>query len=103
MNYTEEQTQYLITMYTSNPHRDSVTLLAKELDRSEKSIIGKLSKEGVYQKKVYTTKTGETPITKVALVSMIEDLVGGETILLGLEKAPKHTLQILHNCLKSLV
>ena len=50
--------------YTSNPSRETVEKLAETLDKSIKSIIGKLSREGVYKKTVYKTKTGEDPETK---------------------------------------
>ena len=95
MNYTEEQTKSMIECYNNEPTRKTVAALSKQLERSEKSIIGKLSKEGVYQKKVYTSKNGETPITKIDLVSMISDLIGGNE-LLGLDKTPKGTLVEIH-------
>ena len=47
------------TKYGSNPTRQTVEELAEELNKSVKSVIGKLSREGVYQKSVYKTKTGE--------------------------------------------
>ena len=42
-NYTKEQTDYIVGMYTSNPTMDTVRELADELGKSTKSIIGKLS------------------------------------------------------------
>ena len=68
VNYTEQQVQHMIEEYKNNPTRETVENLAEELDKSVKSIIGKLSREGVYQKTVYKTKTGEDPITKKELV-----------------------------------
>jgi len=67
-NYTQEQVNHMITAYQANPNRDTVDMLADELDKSVKSIIGKLSREGVYQKQVYKTKTGEMPVTKEQLI-----------------------------------
>ena len=67
-NYTQEQVDQMIEEYSANPTRDTVDNLAKDLDKSVKSIIGKLSREGVYQKAVYKTKTGEIPVTKAQLV-----------------------------------
>ena len=71
INYTEEQVKDMIDEYSAEPTRHTVEILAKRYDKSVKSIIGKLSREGVYKKTEYTTKTGEKPITKLELV---EDL-----------------------------
>ena len=49
MNYTEDQTKHIIEAYQRNPNRDTVEMLADELQKSVKSIIGKLSREGVYR------------------------------------------------------
>ena len=38
-NYTEEQVQYMVDQYTAKPNRDTVDLLAEELNKSIKSII----------------------------------------------------------------
>ena len=88
MNYNEEQTKHIVEAYQSNPNRETVEALAKELSKSIKSIIGKLSREGVYRREIYKTKTGELPVTKVEIVSNIADDLGLEVeSLLGLEKA----------------
>ena len=59
INYTETEVKHMISLYESSPTRDTVEALAEELNKSVKSIIGKLSREGVYRKAVYRTKTGE--------------------------------------------
>ena len=64
INYTEKQVEHMIEAYTKTPTRETVEALAEDLDKSVKSIIGKLSREGVYKKTVYKTKTGENPETK---------------------------------------
>ena len=96
VNYTEQQVQHMIEEYKNNPTRETVENLAEELDKSVKSIIGKLSREGVYKKTEYTTKTGEKPITKLELVEDLALLIEIPiTALAGLEKAPKTTLKAL--------
>ena len=50
MNYNEQTTQYMLEKYTADPTRQTVEDLAVELSRSVKSIIGKLSREGVYRR-----------------------------------------------------
>ena len=103
MNYNEEQTKHIVEAYQNNPNRETVEALAKELSKSIKSIIGKLSREGVYRREIYKTKTGELPVTKVESVSNIADDLGIEVeSLLGLEKAPKATLKKLETAIKEL-
>ncbi len=95
-NYTNEQVSYMIDKYNEAPTRDTVQILAEELGKSTKSIIGKLSREGVYQKAQYVSKTGEFPITKKELVVKISDAIDGELEKLeGLEKSPKKELKYL--------
>jgi hypothetical protein len=96
MNYNLEVTELMVTKYTSSPTNDTVQELAVQLNKSTKSIIGKLSREGVYQRAVYKSKTGETPITKVELVSNIAENLGVEMEdLVGLDKSPKATLKVM--------
>jgi len=102
MNYNEQTTQYMLEKYTADPTRQTVEDLAEELSRSVKSIIGKLSREGVYRREIYKTKTGELPVTKVEIVSDIADHLGIEVeSLSGLEKAPKATLKKLKEALEA--
>jgi len=96
MNYTEEITAFLVEKYTENPSMETVVLLAAKYDKTVKSIIGKLSREGVYQRAVYTNKSGEAPVTKVELVNNIAENLGIEVEnLLGLDKSPKSALKTL--------
>lgn len=92
MNYSKEITAKMVEMYQDAPNRQTVAILAKELGKSEKSIIGKLSKEGVYIRSVYVTKTGEKPVTKAELVEELEIKLQIDD-LTGLEKAPKVVLK----------
>ena len=96
MNYTEESTAMMVEKYNENPCMDTVLWLSEKLDKTPKSIIGKLSREGVYKRAVYTSKSGEAPITKVELVNNIAENLGIEVEnLLGLDKSPKSTLKTL--------
>jgi hypothetical protein len=86
----------MIDKYNEAPTRDTVQILAEELGKSTKSIIGKLSREGVYQKAQYVSKTGEFPITKKEIVIKIADAIDGDLEKLeGLEKSPKKELKYL--------
>ena len=94
VNYTQDQVEYIVNQYRLEPTRETVEELAEELNKSVKSIIGKLSREGVYRKTEYTTKTGEKPVTKLELVTeLAEKLELKEWELAGLEKAPKVALK----------
>tara|TARA_Y100001937_G_scaffold19288_1_gene26586 strand:+ start:188 stop:517 length:330 start_codon:yes stop_codon:yes gene_type:complete len=95
-NYTDEQVEVMIAWYTAEPTRETVEIIAKEMDKSVKSVIGKLSREGVYKKAEYLSKTGQRPVTKKQMVNMIaQNLVGDSNKLMGLEKAPKADLKYL--------
>lgn len=101
--YTDKETEYMIEVYTSNPSKETVEDLAEKLQRSKKSIIGKLSREGVYRREVYVSKTGEKPVTKVEIVSNIAEGLGIESsALLGLEKSPKAALKHLEKAIAGL-
>ena len=103
MSYTEQVTKELIEAYESSPTRETVEELAKIYEKSIKSIIGKLSREGVYRREVYRSKTGELPITKTEIVTNIADSLGLEVSdLEGLEKSPKAVLQRLEKALAGL-
>ena len=100
-NYTQEQVDHMVEAYKEKPERATVDMLAEDLYKSVKSIIGKLSREGVYKKTVYKTKTGESPVTKKELVVELSELVGLEyDRLTGLEKSPKADLKALVEVLR---
>jgi|TARA_B100000929_G_scaffold216683_1_gene173379 hypothetical protein len=99
-NYSSEQVSFMIEKYQAKPDRETVDKLAEELNKSIKSIIGKLSREGVYRKAVYKTKTGELPVTKAELIVKIADTLNANSEKLkGLEKAPKQELKYLYELL----
>ena len=102
-NYSESQTAYMVELYKNEPTPETVDILVEELKRSKKSIIGKLSREGVYRREVYVTKTGEKPITKMEIVNNIAEGLGIESSdLHGLEKSPKAALKSLEKAVAGL-
>jgi hypothetical protein len=95
-NYTDEIAAHMCKVYIAEPCMNTVDLLAKELDKTRKSIIGKLSREGVYRREPYKTKLGETPITKIELVHLIALHTDQEPDdFIGLDKAPNTVLKLL--------
>jgi hypothetical protein len=102
-NYSNDQVSMMIEKYSANPTRDTVDELAELLNKSIKSIIGKLSREGVYQKAIYKTKTGEVPVTKSEIIVEIANMLEADSgKLKGLEKAPKQDLKYLKSVLEVL-
>ena len=100
INYTEEQAKEMVKLYLEaieNGEQDTIIdTLAEKFDKPTKSIIGKLSKEGVYIKKVYRTKRGEIPTTKKEMIAGLSKLISADPEKLqGLEKAPKLDLEYL--------
>jgi len=103
MNYTKEQTEYIVNEYIVDPNMERVRELAEKLGKSTKSIIGKLSREGVYKRSVYVTKAGSPPVTKIELVGTIACNLGlSEEKLEGLEKTPKQVLFLLEKATATL-
>lgn len=68
VNYTPEQTAQVVQDYMAGTPVEDI---ASALGRSVRSIVAKLSREGVYKRKEYTTKTGEKPIAKEELADEI--------------------------------
>ena len=92
--YTPEQEEYLAENYPRLPIEE----LCSELGYSKRSVITKLAKMGLYVKPEYTTKRGEKPITKRAIVSEICIFLGIDYIV-GLEKCDKLGLVTLYEAL----
>lgn len=99
--YSQEDIEYITHEYSKNPNRDTVDCLAKELNVSSRSIIGKLSKLGVYKKVPYTPKYAEKPISKEELVSDIAHCLDLDLeALSGLSSSKKPALLLLHDRLQ---
>jgi hypothetical protein len=92
-NYTDEMVSEMTTQYTANPTRETVDALANQFGKTTRSIIAKLSREGVYVAQPRTTKTGEPVISKSELVAQISEHFGVE--MPTLVKAGKQDLQRL--------
>lgn len=94
--YTDEELKKIIDKYLANPCLDTVSILAKEFDKPERSIISKLSALGVYKKKTYVSKTGEPPIKKEEYINRISALLDIDAQLLeSLEKCTKYALSLM--------
>ena len=92
-NYTDEMVAQMTEQYSANPTRETVDELAQTFGKTTRSIIAKLSREGVYVAQPRTTKSGEPVVAKAELVAQIETHFGIE--LTTLVKAGKQDLQRL--------
>ena len=90
VNYTEAQVSQIVDMYTNG---DPVEEISVEVGKSVRSVIAKLSREGVYVKQERNTKP--RAIRKSDIVAAITRKVGFE--LPSLVKATREDLVILAN------
>lgn len=96
MNYTPEMTAEMVKTYSETPTADTVKALAEKFGKNVKSVVAKLSREGVYVKKEYTTKKGEKPIAKEALATELGEFFKlDEASTSSLAKANKHALEAI--------
>ena len=92
-NYTEQQTKEMVAQYEAAPTKDTVVAIAEKLGKNTRSVIAKLSREGVYKAQPRTTKRGEPVVLKQELVNVIQEHFGDE--FPSLVKASKVDLQKL--------
>jgi hypothetical protein len=90
INYTDAQTAELVQAYQAG---EAVEALAERFQKSVRSIVAKLSNEGVYKKK---EAKGAGRVTKAALIQYVEELLQLDPqSLQTLEKASLQNLQQL--------
>ena len=97
VNYTPEQTQKIINDYQNGV---SVEIIADNLGKTVRSIVAKLSREKVYIKKEYKTKTGESVIKKDTHADAIGAILRlPENDIESLTKANKNALKAIFEAL----
>ena len=91
VNYTEAQTLELVTEYKAGV---AVEQLAAKLGKSTRSVVAKLSREGVYQAKAKAT--GVNRVKKAELVEILAGVCGVPAEQFeSLEKANQAVLEAL--------
>jgi hypothetical protein len=75
-NYTDEMVAQMTEAYVANPTRETVEVLATSMGKSVRSVIAKLSREGVYVAQPKVTKTGEPVVRKQELVAELQSHFG---------------------------
>lgn len=90
-NYTPEMTKTIVEAYQSG---QTVEQIAAETGKSTRSIVAKLSREGVYQAKNKTK--GTNLVRKADLITEIAFSIGtNEELIESLEKATKEALELI--------
>ena len=103
-NYTDEMVSQMVENYQEQPSMDTVHELAQAFGKTSRSIIAKLSREGVYKAQPRTTKTGEPVVRKDELVAEIATILGiDEATIASVAKATKTDLKNLVNRLSEIV
>jgi hypothetical protein len=91
--YSQEQTSQVLELYSGGA---SVEFIAEMLGKSVRSVVAKLSREGVYKAKAKALTS--TQVRKSDLIAAIAAKTGqtGES-LESLEKATKEALVVIHS------
>jgi nanoRNase/pAp phosphatase (c-di-AMP/oligoRNAs hydrolase) len=96
-NYTAEQTAQIVDAYNAG---NTVEMIAEMVGKSTRSIVAKLSREGVYKKKEYVTKNGEKAVKKDAHADAIGAILKlPENDIESLTKANKSALKAIFEAL----
>ena len=97
LNYTPEQTAQIVNDYANGMTVESI---AQNLGKSARSIVAKLSREGVYKKKERVTKNGEAIVKKDTHADAIGAILRlPENDIESLTKANKNALKVIFEAL----
>ena len=97
VNYTPEMTKDIVEAYKAG---ETVEAIATRLEKSPRSIVAKLAREGVYQAK-NKTKGAQAP-KKAELISEIAHAIGtSEELIESLEKATREALELIAKAVRA--
>ena len=104
VNYTDDQVSKMINDYQAADSAADRTLavkaIASEIGKTVKSVIAKLSREGVYVKAAKVTKSGATVVRKEAIVKALASTL--EIDFSDIKSLGKATKADLQNLLKAI-
>ena len=104
VNYTPEQTAELVAAYVADATEATIATFAEKFSKTARSIIAKLSREGVYKKKEYVGKNGEAVQKKNELADAIGAILKmTEPEITSMEKVNKTALQKIFTALANSV
>lgn len=99
-NYTAEMTAELVKAYSEKPEKATVEFFANKFGKTVKSVVAKLSREGVYKKAEYVNKKGEKPVQKDSVADAIGKVLKmTESETTSLTKANKSALEKIFRAL----
>ena len=98
-NYTDEMVATMVDQYSASPTKATVEALAETFGKSTRSIIAKLSREGVYVAQPKTTKSGAPIVRKADIVARFQAQLGVELEAPTLVKASKLDLLMLEDAI----
>lgn len=97
VNYTAEQTAQIVADYAAGVTTEAI---AEKLGKTVRSIVAKLSREGVYKAKTYVSKTGAPVVKKDAHADAIGAILKmTESEIESLTKANKTALEKIFQAL----
>ena len=97
INYTPEQTAQMVSDYSNGT---TVEAIAETLGKTVRSVVAKLSREGVYKAKTYVSKTGAPVVKKDAHADAIGAILKmSENEIESLTKANKTALEKIFSAL----
>ena len=97
INYTPEQSTKMVADYVSGV---TVETIAENLGKTVRSVVAKLSREGVYKAKTYVSKTGAAVVKKDAHADAIGAILKlSESETESLTKANKTALEKIFSAL----
>jgi ppGpp synthetase/RelA/SpoT-type nucleotidyltranferase len=98
VNYTPEMVADIVEAYKAG---ETVESIASRMEKSPRSIVAKLSREGVYVAKTKAKAEG-AGIRKADLITEIAHSIGtNEELLESLEKATKEALELIARAVKA--
>jgi len=96
-NYTPEMTMEVVASYKAG---DTVEMIAERTGKSVRSIVAKLSREGVYVAK--SKAKGVAAPRKAELITEIATAIGtSEELIESLEKATREALELIAKAVKA--
>jgi hypothetical protein len=96
-NYTPEMTMEVVNSYKAG---DTVETIAERTGKSVRSIVAKLSREGVYVAK--SKAKGVAAPRKAELITEIATAIGtSEEVIESLEKATREALELIARAVKA--
>lgn len=97
VNYTPEMTAAMVEDYKAGV---SVETIAERVGKTVRSVVAKLSREGVYEAKAKAAK--KDGVTKADLIARIAALTGAdEDVICSLEKATGVALKVVVKALEA--